>query len=200
MKAKLYIPYFGYSDSFDADGVYKTENDYIKAMEDAYNSTKDVITSMMSDGVVKNYSGLDGATYSFGKQESKSEKILYAPCDAVLVNESGKDEDIDGIITHFAKGDEFFEDIALDIDNASDDFQSEFFMWVNEHQSVLKNGAELGDAWCWQHQPKRELKLEFKNLAGETVYASLAGCKIWSMKQKNQPSIYIEKLDLIDRI
>ena len=200
MKATLYMPYFGYNSDFDAEGTYKTENDYVKAMENAYNQTKDVITSFMSDGAVKNYTGLDGQTYSFGQQESKKDKISYAPCEVTMFDEDGNADNVDNLITHFAKQEMFIDTVILDMTNINEDFQSELSIWVNEHESVNRNGAKFGGEWCWIHEPMRELRLSFKNKANETVYAKLINCKIGDMPQKNQILLFIEKMELIDSI
>ena len=200
MKATLYMPYFGYNSDFDAEGTYKTENDYVKAMENTYNQTKDVITSFMSGGAVKNYTGLDGQTYSFGQQESKKDKISYAPCEVTMFDEDGNADNVDNLITHFAKQEMFIDTVILDMTNINEDFQSELSIWVNEHESVNRNGAKFGGEWCWIHEPMRELGLSFKNKANETVYAKLINCKIGDMPQKNQILLFIEKMDLIDSI
>lgn len=200
MKATLYMPYFGYNGDFDAEGTYKSENDYVKAMEDAYKQTKDVISSYMSEGPIKNYTGLDGQAYTFGKQETKKDKISYAPCEVTLYDEDGNPDNVDNLITHFAKQEMFIDTVILDMTNIDEDFQSEFSIWVNEHESINKNGAKFGGEWCWIHEPMRELRLSFKNKADETIYAKLINCKIGDIPRKNQILLFIENIELIDNI
>ena len=200
MTATLYIPYFGYNENFDAEETYKSEDDYVKAMQDAYNSTKDAIFSVMSEGTVKNYSGLDGQTYSFGQQDTKKDKICYAPCQITMFDEDGKPDNVDNLITHFAKQELFIDTFILDMATASEDFSSELSIWINEHNSINKNGAKFGGEWCWIHEPMRQLRLEFKNLANETIYAKLVNCKIADCVEKDKLLLCIERMDLIDSI
>lgn len=200
MNATLYMPYFGYNDNFDAEGTYKSEDDYIKAMQESYDSTKDAIFSVMSEGSIKNYSGIDGNTYTFGQKMSKADKISYAPCTVTMYDEDGKPDNVDNLITHFAKQELFIDTFILDMSTISEDFQSELSIWINEHNSINKNGEKFGGEWCWTHEPVRQLKLEFKNLANETIYAKLINCKIADCNDKDRILMYIEKIDLIDSI
>lgn len=203
MKVKVYMPYFSYTnDDFDVENAYKSESDYVKAMEEAYNSTKDIITETMSGSYSGNFTGTDGNTYKFGAKEAKKDKISFTGCECVIYNEAGKPDSVDGLIDHFAKGDDFLETIVADLDGAPEEFLTQWGSWIGEHKRVNRAGEEgrKNGEWCWINQPVRELRIEFKNKANETVYAKLINCKIAESTVKNMILIFTEKLDLIDKI
>ena len=161
MKVKVYMPYFSYTnDDFDVENAYKSESDYVKAMEEAYNSTKDIITETMSGSYSGNFTGTDGNTYKFGAKEAKKDKISFTGCECVIYNEAGKPDSVDGLIDHFAKGDDFLETIVADLDGAPEEFLTQWGSWIGEHKRVNRAGEEgrKNKAYNQRHPERKRMQ------------------------------------------
>jgi len=205
MKGTLYLPYYDYNDgAFDVSDDYYGGQDYINAMTDEYNKKKDVVFNSMlgmkngSQGVFK---GMDGQMYGFGDKVSQSaEKVAYSPCECILYGSDGEEESVDGFIEKFASQRECIEMVELDGDTSGEEFESEMMLWVREHDSINSYKGKLGEEWAWLKEPKRDVKLHFKNKADEDIYAVLENCRIMDIIDSNMFILFIEKITLVDNI
>ena len=205
MEVTLYLPYYDYNDgAFDVNNDYYNEDDYINAVSNEYNKNKDVVFNSMLDA--KNGSGSlvqgsDGQTYKFGQKTAQNEeKVAYSPCKGVLYNDSGEDETVDGFIEKFARQKQCIEMVELDGDTSEEEFESEMMLWIKEHDSINQYKDKLGEEWAWTKEPKRNVKVHFKNKANEDIYGVLENCKIMDILDDNMFILFIEKITLVDNI
>lgn len=205
MEVTLYLPYYDYNDdAFSTSEEYYGDGEYANAMADDYNRSKDVVYNSVLD--MKNgqrgvFSGVDGQTYKFGQKTSQSDdKVSYSSCKGVLYDEDGEDDTVDGIITKFAKQESFIEMVEFDLDTVEEEFESEINMWSREHTKINSYRGKAGEAWVASKEPKRNLKMCFKNKAGEDTYAVLENCKIMDDSERDNWILYVERISLIDKI
>ena len=206
MEVELYLPYYDYNDSaFDvSDDYYKNEGDYAKMIEQEYNKNKDIVYNSMLDaknGSTSLVQGSDGQMYKFGQKTSQNEeKVAYSKCEGVLSSIDGSDETIDGFIEKFASQKQFLEIVNFDLDTIEEEFETEITLWVREHNSINKYGEKLGDDWVLAKEPKRNLKVHFKNKSNEDIYAVLEDCKIMDIIDNSSFILFVERITLVDKI
>ena len=205
MEVTLYLPYYDYNDdAFNASEEYYGDGEYANAVADEYNKNKDVVFNSMLDykeGRGGVFSGVDGQTYKFGQKSSqKEDKVAYSSCKATLYNEDGDDETVDGLITMFAKQKSFIEMVEFDLDTVEEEFESEMNVWDREHTKINSYRRKAGDQWVASKEPKRNLKMHFKNKAGEDIYALLENCKIMDDSERDNWILYVDRISLIDNI
>lgn len=204
MEVTIYLPYYDYNDSsFDVnDNYYSSEEDYINAVSNEYNKSKDIVyNSMAMHKKGGSLIGVDGNMYKFGQSHYDSDdRISYSKCESVIFNDEGKEDDVDTIIEHFAKQESFVEMIELNLDTSEEEFESEISLWSREHNKINKYKNKLGEEWVWVNEPKRDIKLHFKNKANEDIYAVFENCKIMDKVDTNMYIVFVEKINLIDNI
>jgi hypothetical protein len=205
MEVTLYLPYYDYNDdAFNASDDYYADGEYANAVSQEYNKNKDVVYNSMLDykeGRGGVFSGVDGQTYKFGQKTSQNEdKVAYSTCKATLYNEDGDDETVDGLITMFAKQQPFVEMVEFDLDTVEEEFESEMNMWDREHTKINSYRMKAGDQWVASKEPKRNVKMHFKNMAGEDIYAVLEDCKIMDDSERDNWILYVNRISLIDKI
>jgi hypothetical protein len=206
MEVELYLPYYDYNDgAFDvSDDYYKNEGDYAKMIEQEYNKNKDIVYNSMLDaknGSTSLVQGSDGQMYKFGQKTSQNEeKVAYSKCEGVLSSIDGSDETIDGFIEKFASQKQFLEIVNFDLDTIEEEFETEITLWVREHNSINKYGEKLGDDWVLAKEPKRNLKVHFKNKSNEDIYAVLEDCKIMDIIDNSSFILFVERITLVDKI
>lgn len=204
MEVTFYLPYYDYNDgAFDVDNSYYNEEEYAKAMSDEYNKNKDIVYNSMMDfknGARGLFEGTDGKVYKFGEKTHQSEdKVAYSPCNGKLYDIGGQEETVDGLIDKFAKQKQFLEIVSFDMDTSEEEFESELSLWVREHNKINKYGEKLGEDWVLAKEPKRNLKLQFKNNANEDVCAVFVDCRIMDVASDGAFVLFIEKMTLIDK-
>ena len=205
MEVTLYLPYYDYNDdAFNVSEEYYGDGEYANAVADEFNKNKDVVYNSMLDykeGRGGVFSGTDGQTYKLGQKMSQNkDKVAYSSCKAVLYDEDGEDDTVDGIITKFAKQVSFIEMVEFDLDSVEEEFESEMSVWDREHRKINAYRAKAGDEWVASKEPKRNLKMHFKNNAGEDTYALLENCKIMDDSERDNWILYVERISLIDKI
>jgi len=205
MKVTLYLPYYDYNDgAFDVNNEYYNENEYINAISNEYNKNKDIIYNSMMDfknGSQGGLIGSDGKTYKFGSKTSQNEdKVSYSSCEGIIYDEDGNEDNIDKIIEHFAKTESFVELVEFDMDTPEEEFETELSLWKKEHENINQYKSIQGEEWAWVNEPKRNVKMSFKNKANETIYAVLENCKIMDIVDRNMYILFVEKISLIDKI
>lgn len=205
MKVNFFLPYYDYNDgAFDVSNDYYSNDEYSKMVAEEYEKNKDVVYNSMMD--VKNgqgslVKGMDGQTYKFGQKTSQSEdKVAYSSCEGELLDVNGGDETIDGFISKFAAQKQFLEIVEFDLDTSEEEFETELSLWIREHKTINKYGEKLGDDWVLAKEPKRNLKLHFKNNANEDIYAILVDCRIMEVINNTSFVLFVEKIRLVDEI
>lgn len=205
MEVKLYMPYYDYNDgAFDVSDNYYGKDEYIKKVSEEYNKNKDVVfNSMMAvkNGVSSPLVGLDGQTYKFGTSSVENEdRVAYSSCSAILYDATGKNETVDGLITHFARQESFVEMLEFDLDTSEEEFETELSLWKREHNNINKYKSYKGEEWAWFNEPKRNIKMCFKNNSNEDLYTMLEDCKIMDILEDGTLIVLVEKIKIIDRI
>ena len=205
MEVTLYLPYYDYNDdAFNASDEYYGDGEYTNAIADEFNRSKDVVYNSMvnaKNGQGSLVSGMDGHTYKFGQKTSQSEdKVSYSSCKATLYNEDGEDDTVDGVITKFAKQTPFMEMVEFNLDTVEEEFEGEMNVWSREHNKINSYRQKAGDEWVASKEPKRSVKMHFKNKAGEDIYAVLEDCKIMDNSERDNWILYVNRISLIDKL
>lgn len=205
MEVTLYLPYYDYNDgAFDVNDDYYDKDEYINAVSSEYNKNKDIIYNSVMDaknGVGSLLQGGDGQTYTFGQKTSQSEdKVAYSKCNGILYDIEGNKETVDGFIEKFAAQKQFLEVVEFDLDTVEEEFETEVSLWVKEHNNINSYVDKLGEDWVLAKEPKRNIKLQFKNNANQDVFAVLEDCKIMDIIEDNSFILFVERITLIDNI
>ena len=205
MEVTLYLPYYDYNDgAFDVNNDYYDEDEYINAVSSEYNKNKDIIYNSVRDaknGVGSLLQGGDGQTYKFGQKTSQSEdKVAYSKCNGTLYDIGGSKDTVDGFIEKFAAQKQFLEIVEFDLDTVEEEFETEISLWVKEHNNINSYVDKLGEDWVLAKEPKRNIKLHFKNNANQDVFAVLEDCKIMDIIEDNSFILFVERITLIDKI
>ena len=205
MEVTLYLPYYDYNDgAFDVNDDYYDEDEYINAVSSEYNKNKDIIYNSVRDaknGVGSLLQGGDGQTYKFGQKTSQSEdKVAYSKCNGTLYDIGGSKDTIDSFIEKFAAQKQFLEIVEFDLDTVEEEFETEISLWVKEHNNINSYADKLGEDWVLAKEPKRNIKLHFKNNANEDIFAVLEDCKIMDIIEDNSFILFVERITLIDNI
>ena len=205
MEVTLYLPYYDYNDSaFDADSNYYSEEEYIKAMSKEYKKNKDIVYNSMIDynnGSGSLVQGIDGQTYKFGaKTPQNEEKVAYSASDGELYDENGESDTVDNLITHFVDMKPFVEMMEFDDSSCEEEFITEVSLWFREHNSINKYKDFKGEEWTWVNEPKRNIKIKFKNKANEILHGVLENCKIMDIVDGKTAIVLVERFRLIDSL
>lgn len=205
MRVSLYLAYYDYySSEFDADDSYYGEGEYANAINEEFIRSSDAVDRSMKSlikGSRDVFMGTDGKSYSLSvKPQQNEDKVAYSRCDAVLYDEDGSEETVDGLISKFVSQGPFIEMVELDIDSSDEDFETECSIWKSEHDRINSYIEKTSESWVAMNEPKRNLKMSFTNNAGEDVKALLVNCKIMDVPENGVLIIYVEKMTLIDSI
>ena len=80
MELTLYLPYYDYNDdAFNVNDSYYDENEYINAMSDEYNKSKDIVFNSMIDfqnGSQRALNGSNEQMYHFNAKPSQNECLI----------------------------------------------------------------------------------------------------------------------------
>lgn len=202
MKVDLYLPYFDYNDGlFDVNNDYYSEQDYINAIQKEYDANEGVVNAIKDakEGRGGLLIGGDGQTYKFAANNTqKEDKVAYSRCDGALYNDEEAKETVDGLISRFAKQEPFVEIVEFDENTSEEEFFTELSVWVREHNSINTYIDFKGDEWVWANEPKRDVRVHFKNNADEDIYAVFENCKIMDIIDGHTLILYIGKMRIID--
>ena len=203
MKVTLFLPYYDYNDgNFDVSNDYYSEDEYSNAMTKNFNESKDVVYNSVlaaKNGTGSLVQGSDGHTYKFGQKTSQSEdKVAFSKCEGILSDISGEEDTVDSIISKFASQKQFLEIIDFDLDTSEEEFETELSLWTREHNSINKYKDKLGEDWVLAKEPKRNLKIHFKNKANQDTYAIFEDCRIMDIMDKTSFVLFVEKISLVD--
>jgi hypothetical protein len=203
MKIDLYLPYYDYNDKGANLEGYYGEDGYIKAMKEEYEMSKDVVFESMlglNGGLHGALTGTDGQMYKFGAKTQHSEdNVAYARCGCVMYDDSGKEETVDGMISRFARQEEFVSMFELDLDGADEEFLTEMSLWKREHANISKYADKAGYEWAWANEPKRDVRGSFTNKSGEEIYVLLKNCRIMDLISESSVILFIERMTITDK-
>lgn len=203
MKIDLYLPYYDYNDKGTNLEGYYGEDGYIKAMKEEYEMSKDVVFESMlglNGGLQGALTGMDGQTYKFGAKTQQSEdNVAYARCESVMYDDSGKEETVDGMISRFARQEDFVSMFELDLDGADEEFLTEMSLWRREHVNISKYADKAGHEWMWTNEPKRDVRGSFTNKSGEEIYVLLKNCRIMDLISESSIILFIERMTITDK-
>lgn len=165
IKGKLYIESFEESNDFDVnDSYYVDENAYIKALQDEYELSNSLLSSIGGVGVDRRC--------DINTIYEKNKKVIYNSCECVL-----KDESIDSFISHNIDGRGFQLLVSLDLSNIDEDFEYDLKLWREVHNKTFSMLSKNNDMDVLMSElPSRDLKMSFINLSGGNSYALLEGC------------------------
>ena len=205
MEVTLYLPYYDYNDgNFDVSNDYYNENEYSDAIYKDFNKSKDIVYNSVlaaKEGTGSLIQGTDGHTYKFGQKTSQSEdKVAFSSCIGELSDIDGSSETVDGFISKFAQQKQFLELVEFNLDTSEEEFETELSLWSREHASINKYKDKLGEDWVLAKEPKRNLKVQFKNNANQDTYAVLEDCRIMDIIDGNTFVLFIERITLVDKI
>lgn len=203
MKVTLFLPYYDYNDgNFDVSNDYYSEDEYSNAISKNFNESKDIVYNSVlaaKNGTGSLVQGSDGHTYKFGQKTSQSEdKVAFSKCEGILSDISGEEDTVDSIISKFASQKQFLEIIDFDLDTSEEEFETELSLWTREHNSINKYKDKLGEDWVLAKEPKRNLKVHFKNKANQDTYAIFEDCRIMDIMDKTSFVLFVEKISLVD--
>jgi hypothetical protein len=203
MEVTLYLPYYDYNDgNFDVSNDYYSEDEYSNAMSKNFNESKDIVYNSVlaaKNGTGSLVQGSDGHTYKFGQKTSQSEdKVAFSKCEGILSDISGEEDTVDSIISKFASQKQFLEIVDFDLDTSEEEFETELSLWTREHNSINEYKDQLGDDWVLAKEPKRNLKVHFKNKANQDTYAIFEDCRIMDIMDKTSFVLFVEKISLVD--
>ena len=203
MKVTLFLPYYDYNDgNFDVSNDYYSEDEYSNAMSKNFNESKDIVYNSVlaaKNGTGSLVQGSDGHTYKFGQKTSQSEdKVAFSKCEGILSDISGEEDTVDSIISKFASQKQFLEIIDFDLDTSEEEFETELSLWTREHNSINKYKDQLGEDWVLAKEPKRNLKVHFKNKANQDTYAIFEDCRIMDIMDKTSFVLFVERITLVD--
>jgi hypothetical protein len=124
--------------------------------------------------------------------------VAFSSCKGILWDIGGEKDTVDGFITKFAQQKQFLEIVEFDLDTSEEEFETELSLWSREHTSINKYKDDLGEDWVLAKEPKRNLKVQFKNNAKQDTYAILEDCRIMDIIDKNMFVLFVERITLVD--
>lgn len=171
MKCDLYIPYNSYDDNkFDMNYFYSDSNSYIEALR----------KYAMHDS--------EEMQYELEKSETK-----YAKCKCTLYDENNTPMTIDKLLGYYGKNELIMMILEIDLSSAEEEFEGELNGWVNDHYRLdLKFDSSSEDRCLLE--PKRDLKVVFKNLKGNDTYCVLSNTMLLEKGDAEHYFIIVDKV------
>lgn len=200
MKVTLYIKLEGFD-----DGDFDMRNDYYKSDEEFFDAMdrENKKYSNVAYDAISGLGGLSGnktAKFSMQKNSSKNARENNYKSEALLLDEAGKDETVDNLISNALSQDVVVNIIKFNRDSMDEEFEEDYNFWVDEHEKLNEYKYKLGDDKIWENEPIRTFYVEFLNKANETKYVRFENCKILEKGDNDEYAILAEKISLIDKI
>jgi hypothetical protein len=194
----LYIELEGYDDGdFDvSNDYYKSDEEFFDIMDkDVKKYSNAVYNAMSRDGFNSSSANL-GSLY----KTTKNAKANNYKSEAIILDETGKDETVDNLIANCVSQDVVVNIIRFNRDKMDEEFEEDFNFWIDDHNNINQYKDKLGEDKVWENEPTRNLKVEFINNAGETKYAMYVNCKVLEQEGNDEYAILAEKIILLDEI
>jgi hypothetical protein len=198
MNVTLYIELEGYDDGdFDvSNDYYKSDDEFFDIMDkDVKKYSNAVYNAMSRDGFNISSAKL-GSLY----KTTKNAKTNNYKSEAIIFDETGKDETVDNLIANCVSQDVVVNIIRFNRDKMDEEFEEDFNFWIDDHNNINQYKDKLGEDKVWENEPTRNLKVEFINNAGETKYAMYVNCKVLEQEGNDEYAILAEKIILLDEI
>ena len=200
MKVTLYIEMENYEDGdFDvSNNYYKSDEEFFDAMDRENKKYSNVAYDAVSG--LGNLSNNSTAKFGLQNKGTKNALTNNYKSEAIILNENGEDETVDGLITNCVSQDVVVNIIKFNRDNMDEEFEEDFNFWIDDHNNINQYKDKLGEDKVWQNEPTRNLKIEFINNANETKYAMYVNCKILEQEGNDEYAILAEKIILLDNL
>ncbi len=200
MRATLYIEMENYE-----DGDFDISNDYYKSDEeffDAMDRENKKYSNVAYDAVngLGNLSNKNTAKFLNQKTAQKNISTNNYKSEAIILNENGEDETVDGLVTNCVSQDVVVNIIKFNRDSMDEEFEEDYNFWVDEHEKLSEYKDKLGEDKIWQNEPTRTFYVEFLNKANETKYVRFENCKILDKGENDEYAVLSEKITLVDKI
>ena len=174
MKVKLLLPYNQYDDD-DFNSSYNMSNDEFFSRLEKEES--------VSQNIAYDYVNMDRSRYrnaaSFNQGVSQRDaRLRFSSSQAVLKHDGGAELTIDELVDECVNQDVGALIIEIDLDSIEEEFESELKMWLDEHDSINSYESKLGEDWVFEHEPSKNIKVEYLNKANEVQYCDMINCRI----------------------
>ena len=198
MNVTLYIELEGYDDGdFDvSNDYYKSDDEFFDIMDKDVKKYSNAVYNAMSRDGFNSSSAKLGSLY----KTTKNAKTNNYKSEAIIFDETGKDETVDNLIANCVSQDVVVNIIRFNRDKMDDEFEEDFNFWIDDHNNINQYKDQLGEDKVWENEPTRNLKVEFVNNAGETKYAMYVNCKVLEQEGNDEYAILAEKIILLDKI
>ena len=199
MNVTLYIKLEGFD-----DGDFDMRNDYYKSDEeffDAMDKENKKYSNVAYDAISNLGRNTNGKTAKFNLSNSaKNAKENNYKSEALLLDENGKDETVDNLISNCLIQDVVINIVKFNRDNMDEEFEEDYNFWIDEHEKLKQYKDALGEDKIWENEPTRTFYVEFLNKANETKYARFENCKILDKGEEDEYAILAEKITLVDNL
>lgn len=199
MKVTLYLKLEGFDDGdFDVSNNYYESDD---AFFDAMDRENKKYSNVAFDAISNLGNNIKNKIAKFSNRTNgKNAKENNYKSEALLLDESGKDETVDNLITNSLTQDVVVNIIKFNRESMDEEFEEDYNFWVDEHESLNQYKDKLGEEKIWENEPTRTFYVEFLNKANETKYVRFENCKIIDKGDNDEYAILAEKITLIDNI
>ena len=190
MYFELYMPYDA-SMECDSDSIdyYKTEEDYVKALDESYRYDKRYIINAVSTGKY------DVSDFRDERKINISEKIEFSGLNVRLTRvDNNLPENVDSMIDKFASQRPFLVEFEMLSSSKDGKFEEELSQWWKDTRAVLFEGKKFGDEWIDRYIPKRDMKLSFLNKSNVRVTFILEGTEIEEKINGRDYVLYVSKM------
>jgi len=190
MKVKLLLPYNQYDDE-DFESSYNMSNDEFFSRLEKEES--------VSQNIAYDYVNMDRSRYrnaaSFNQGvPQRDAKLRFSSSQAVLKHDGGTELTIDELVHECVNQDVGALIIEIDLDSIEEEFESELKMWLDEHDSINSYESKLGEDWVFEHEPSKNIKVEYLNKANEVQYCDIINCRIVEKTSSSTFAIVYDKI------
>lgn len=155
MKCMMYMPYYGYGeDNSNLENFYSDSNSYVEAL--------------------RKYAMQDSPEMAY---EHKKEDVKYTNSECNLYDSDNQPMTIDEIVGYYGKDEMIMMIAEFNLAAMNEDFESELNSWANDHERLDKE-TNIDQDERMLVEPKRDLKIVFKNLKGNDTYCTLSNAMI----------------------
>lgn len=200
MNVTLYIELENYEDGdFDvSNNYYESDEAFFDAMDKENKKFSNLAYETVSN--IGNISNKKAAKFGKLYKTTKNATQNNYKSEAIIFDETGKDETVDNFITNCVSNDVVVNIIKFNRESMDEEFEEDFNFWIDEHNNINKYKDKLGEDKILENEPTRNLKVEFVNKAGETKYAMYINCKILEQGEGDEYAILAEKIILLNEI
>lgn len=172
MNCTLFLEYYNYNDDkFDVKDFYSNENSYVEMLQ--------------------KYATSDSGFMDFNKKE---DDVQYTKCECKLYDSDNNDMTIEKIVGYYNTTEMIMVIAELDLKTEEDEFDSELNGWVCEHERLEKKSSKLTPDERFMLEPKRDIKMIFKNLRNNDTYCTLQNTSILEKIDNEHYVLLVDKI------